>query len=85
MRQTQVPYFLTCNISQFSPSVCCPMCLNECVFAAPPKLCSPHTLRGGIVFGVDFGGVSSGMGTVRIECTRATPITYRRNRKWKHA
>jgi hypothetical protein len=85
MRQTQVPCFLTCNTSQFPPSACCPIFLFECIVAALLKLCSPHTLQGGVVYGVDFGGVSNGVGTNRIECTRATPVTYRRNRKGNHA
>jgi hypothetical protein len=55
--------------------------LFEYVFAAPKKLCYPHALHGGIVFEVAFGGVSDGVGTDRIECVRAMPITYRRDRR----
>jgi hypothetical protein len=85
MRRTKAPCFLTCNITQFPPSACRPIFFFECVFAAPTKLWYPHTLRGGIVFGVACSGVSNGVGADRIECARATPVTYRRNRKGKHA
>jgi hypothetical protein len=44
-----------------------------------PKLC--YHLEGGIVFEVAFGGVSNGMGTNHIECARAKPVTYRRDRR----
>jgi hypothetical protein len=43
------------------------------------KLCYPP--KGGIVFEVAFGGVSDGVGTDRIECVRAKPVTYRRDRR----
>jgi hypothetical protein len=53
--------------------------LFEYAVAASTKLCYPHV--GGIVFEVAFGGVSNGMGMSCIECARAAPVTYRRNRR----
>jgi hypothetical protein len=38
-------------------------------------------LEGGIVFEVAFGGVSDGLGTDRLGCARAKPVTYRCDRK----
>jgi hypothetical protein len=52
--------------------------LFENAFATLSKLCYP--LEGGIVFEVAFGGVSNGLGTDRIRCERAKPVTYRRDR-----
>jgi hypothetical protein len=72
--------FLTCNISQVSPSFSCPRFFSfEYAFAAPMKLCYPR--EGGIVFEVAFGGVSDGMGTSCIECAWTAPVTYRRDRR----
>jgi hypothetical protein len=83
-RRTRVFYFLTCNISQVSPSSSRPrFFLFEFAFAAPTKLCYPRA--GGIVFEVAFGVVSDGMGTGCIECARAASITYHRNRSFKSA
>jgi hypothetical protein len=74
-RRTRVLCFLTCNISQVSPSFSRPrFFLFEYAFAAPTKLCYPRA--GGIVFEVAFGGVSDGMGTGCIECARAAPVIY---------
>jgi hypothetical protein len=42
---------------------------------------TPTLSIGGIVFEVAFGGVSDGVGTGRIECARAAPVTYRRDRR----
>jgi hypothetical protein len=65
MRRTCVFCFLTCNISQVSPSFSRPrFFLFEYAFAAPTKLCYPHAR--GIVFEVAFGGVSDGMGTAAL-------------------
>jgi hypothetical protein len=36
---------------------------------------------GGIVFEVAFGGVSDSLGTDRLGCARAKPVTYRRDRR----
>jgi hypothetical protein len=72
--------FLTCNISQCSPNPSCPRFFSfKYAFATLSKLCYP--LEGGIVFEVAFGGVSDGMGTSCIECARAEPVTYRRDRR----
>jgi hypothetical protein len=38
-------------------------------------------LEGGIVFDVAFGRVSDGLGTDRLGCARAKPVTYRCDRK----
>jgi hypothetical protein len=43
------------------------------------KLCYP--LEGGLVFEVAFGGVSDSLGTDRLRCARAKPVTYRRDRR----
>jgi hypothetical protein len=53
--------------------------LFEHAFATLSMLCYP--LEGGIVFEVSFGGVSDGVGTDRIECARAKPVTYHRDRR----
>jgi hypothetical protein len=75
-----VPLFLTCNISQFSPTPSCPIYfLCENAFATLTKLC--HPLEGSLVFEVSFGGVSNSLGTGRLGCARAKPVTYRRDRR----
>jgi hypothetical protein len=80
MRRTQVP-FLTCNISQSFPQCLLPnfLFLNESSWFR--RSYAPPIRSGGIVFGVGFGGVSNGVGAGRIECTRATPVTYYRDRR----
>jgi hypothetical protein len=79
-RRPFVPLFLTCNISQFSPIPSCPVYfLFKNAFATLSKLCYP--LEGGIVFEVAFGGVSDSLGTDRLGCARAKPVTYRRDRR----
>jgi hypothetical protein len=79
-RQPFVPLFLTCNISQFSPILSCPVYfLFKNAFATLSKLYYP--LEGGIVFEVAFGGVSDSLGTNRLACARAKPVTYRRDRR----
>jgi hypothetical protein len=48
-------------------------------FATLSKLGYP--IEGGLVFEVAFGGVSDSLGTDRLGCARAKPVTYHRDRR----
>jgi hypothetical protein len=81
-RRTHVLCFLTCNISQFFPSTWRPSSFFLSTFLQLRRsYATPMLSIGGIVFEVAFGGVSDSVGTGRIECARATPVTYRHDQR----
>jgi hypothetical protein len=79
--RTQALCFLMCNISQFSPSICRPISFWITFSQHRRSYATPIHSKGGIVFEVAFSGVSDGVGADCIECARATPVTYRHNRR----